>query len=257
MSTFNDPNVIPIDRIRNTNTCTNCKLHGLCFIKELTKADLERTERIVTHRRPLSRGECLYHAGAPLRAIYVVRSGSLKTYTVDEAGREHVTEFHMPGELVGLDGIATEVHAFTAEALDTTSVCEIPHERLAELSATIPNLGRQLLRRMSQRMLSDTQQRRLLAKNTADERLAALFLDMAQRFRERGFSAREFNLSMTRTDIGNYLGLAMETVSRTFTRFQQLGLIEVDRRYVQIRDFESLRRFTAEAADAGLRRASL
>lgn len=238
-----DANVFPIEQV--CSTCTSCRLQDMCFLQSLTPTELEKVERVVRHRRPMSRGECLYHAGAPFQSIYVVRTGSIKTYTIDVEGREQITGFRMPGELIGLDAVATDVHGSTAEALESASVCEIPYGQLVELAAEVPNLVRQIMRHMSQEILNDEEHLNLLGKKGAEERLAALLVAFAGRFEERGYANDSFNLSMSRADMGSYLGLALETVSRQFSRFQEKGLIDVDRRYVQIHDVESLERIAA------------
>jgi CRP/FNR family transcriptional regulator len=201
---------------------------------------MERLDSIIQRKHPLSRGEYLFQAGTPFRAIYAIRSGSVKTFTATEDGQEQVTGFHLPGEIVGLDAISSETHNCSARALETTSVCEIPYGRLEELSAEISSLQRQLLRVMSKEILQDEHMMMLLGRKAADQRLAALLLSISNRFKQRGFSASEFNLSMSRNDIGNYLGLAVETVSRLFTRFQEEGILEANRKHVRILDLKRL-----------------
>lgn len=243
MNASPEANVFPIEPVRNScTTCTDCRLEDMCFLHGLTSAELEKVEQIVKHRRPMLRGECLYRAGSPFSALYVVRTGTIKTYTIDEEGHEQITGFRMPGELIGLDAVATDIHGSTAEALETASVCEIPYAKLVELSAAVPNLVRQVLRHMSLEILNDEEHLNLLGKKGAEERLASLLVGFAGRFQERGYSNDAFNLTMSRADMGSYLGLALETVSRLFTRFQEQGLIDVDRRFVQIHDIESLER---------------
>lgn len=255
MTTTNSADVISIEQFRNA--CGNCRLQSLCFVNGLSETERVQVERIITHQRPLVCGERLYHAGAPFAGVFVVRTGSIKTCTVDEDGGEVITGFHLPGELVGLDALATETHASTAEALDSTTVCGISYEQLTTLGAEIAAFGRQLLQHMAMEIVSVQKHLALLGKSGADARLAALLVDFGERFRAQGCSSCEFNLSMTRADIGNYLGLALETVSRTFTRFQQLGLIDVDRRYVKIRNFDGLRQFGSDSGDTKQSRSRL
>lgn len=222
--------------------CENCSLHQLCLPLELNHNDMEELERIIKRRRPLQRGEYLFQSGDSFASIYAIRSGSLKTFTTTDDGQEQVTGFHLPSELVGLDAITTDIHNCNARALETTSVCEIPYNRLQDLSAKIPGLQRQLLRIMSREILEDQDLMIWLGKKTAEERLASLLLRISRRFTERNFSASEFHLSMSRTDIANYLGLAVETVSRLFSRFQADGLLSVDRKHLIITDMEGLTR---------------
>jgi CRP/FNR family transcriptional regulator, anaerobic regulatory protein len=235
-----DSHVINISSIQVA--CENCSLHQLCLPLELSHNDIEELERIIKRRRPLQRGEHLFQAGDDFTSIYAIRSGSVKTFTTTDDGQEQVTGFHLPSELVGLDAITTDSHNCTARALETTSVCEIPFNRLQELGTRIPGLQRQLLRIMSREILEDQDLMIWLGKKTAEERLASLLLRISKRFNDRNFSAREFNLSMSRTDIANYLGLAVETVSRLFSRFQTDGLLSVDRKHVVIEDMEGLQR---------------
>lgn len=220
--------------------CSSCNLHNLCLPLGVDADDLNRLDEIINRKRPLSRGDYLFQAGAAFNAIYAIRSGSVKTFTATEDGQEQVTGFHLPGELVGLDAISSDRHTCSARALETTSVCEIPYISLESLSSQIPSLQRQLLRVMSKEILQDEHMMMLLGRKAADERLAALLISISNRFKQRGFSAKEFNLSMSRNDIGNYLGLAVETVSRLFTRFQEEGIIDAQRKHVQILDLERL-----------------
>lgn len=203
-------------------------------------ADLEALNRIIERRRPMKRGHHLYRIGDTFQAIYAVRSGSIKTYTVSTEGQEQVTGFHLAGELLGLDAINDGNHPCNAKALETTAVCEIPFDRLDELCDRIPGLRRQLFKIMSKELSFEQSLLTLLGKKNSQERLAAFLLSLSARYRGRGFSAHEFRLGMSRDDIGNYLGLAMETVSRMFTRFQSEGILEVDNRDVRILDLERL-----------------
>lgn len=235
-----DPqNIIDLSRIKVA--CSNCSLYQLCLPVGIDQADLELLDKIIKRKRPVKRGEHLFHVGDGFSTIYAVRSGSIKTYTPTEDGLEQVTGFHLPGELLGLDAISTEKHPCAAKALETTSLCEIPFDQLEQLGKRVPNLQRQLLKVMSKEILHDQSLLMLLGKKSADERLAALLVSLSDRYKQRGFSATEFHLSMSRNDIGNYLGLAVETVSRLFTRFQEEGLLSVRRKHIRIRDLERLR----------------
>lgn len=220
--------------------CQDCSLFQLCLPVGIDSADLELLDTIIKRRRPLKRGEHLFHVGAPFQGIYAVRSGSVKTYVPTPDGHEQVTGFHLPGELIGLDAISALVHPCAAKALETTSLCEIPYLQLGELCNRVPALQQQLLKIMSKELLHDQSLLLLLGKKSAEERLAALLLSLSGRYRQRGLSACEFHLSMSRNDIGNYLGLAVETVSRLFSRFQEDGLLQVARKHVRILDLDRL-----------------
>ncbi len=220
--------------------CQECSLNEICLPVGIGHNDLDRLDSIIERKRPLLRGAHLFRIGAPFQCLYAVRSGSLKTYATSEDGQEQVMGFHLPGELIGLDAIAEGKHPLAAKALETTSICEIPFHDLETLSAQLPGLQHQLLRVMSKEIRDDEQNMVILGQKSAEERLASFLIGLSNRFRRRGFSANQFNLSMSRSDIGNYLGLALETVSRLFTRFQNEGLLRVDRKHVELLDRDRL-----------------
>ncbi len=211
----------------------------------LRAEELEQLDHIVKHPPALSPKENLYRRGTRLRAIYAVRSGSLKTFSEPVDGREQVIGFHLPGELVGLDAIMGGTYACTAEALEHTSVCEIPYDRLEAVSQAIPSLQRQLIRLMGKEILSNEQHLLLLGQKNADQRVATLIVSLAVRLGSRDVPASEFRLSMPRADIGSYLGLAHETVTRCFRRLRGLGFIDVEQRFVRIRQLDALKRIAA------------
>jgi CRP/FNR family transcriptional regulator len=230
--------VIDISALRVA--CKDCSLFQLCLPLGIGDEDLERLEQIIKRRRPVKRGEYLFRNGDAFHSIYAVKSGSIKTFTFTEDGREQVTGFHLPGELFGLDAINSGSHCCSAVALERSSVCEIPFDRLEELGKTVPSLLNQMLRIMSKEIQQD---RTLLhlGKKSADERLAGFLWSIARRLWERGFDGSEYRLSMSRNDIGNYLGLAVETVSRLFTQFQAEGLLTARAKQIQIHDLDRLR----------------
>jgi CRP/FNR family transcriptional regulator len=220
--------------------CKECSLHQLCLPSSINGSDLEKLDNIIERKRPLKRNEHLFQVGSNFSSIYVVRSGSLKTYSPTVDGQEQVTGFHLPGELLGLDAIGKGQHPCAAKAMETTSVCEVPFENLEHLSQELPSLQHQLLRLMSKEIFDDQELMLLLGKKTAEARLSAFLLSISLRFKQRGFSACEFYLSMSRNDIANYLGLAVETVSRMFTRFQEDGIITAERKHIVINDRTAL-----------------
>lgn len=236
------PIAVPlVDLPKGKIACQDCSLHQLCLPVGIDRKDLAALDHIIKRRRPIQRGDHLFVASDRFRSIYAVRSGSLKTYNLTEDGREQVTGFFLPGEIVGLDAIGEGVHTCSARALETTSVCEIPYEELEGLGEHIPALTHQLLRIMSKEMHHDQVLLMLLGKRAAEERLAALLLNLSQRYGQRGYSSSEFNLSMSRHDIANYLGLAVETVSRLFSRMQEDGMLAVRSRHVRLTDIDKLR----------------
>jgi len=220
--------------------CRECSLNEICLPVGVADDDMQLLDDIIERKRPLARGDHLFRHGDGFQSLYAVRSGCLKTYTTSEDGQEQVMGFHLPGELVGLDAIADNSHPLSAKALETTSVCEIPFPDLESLSTQLPSLQHQLLRVMSQEIRSDEDNMVVLGQKSAEERLAAFLIGLSKRFQRRGFSPNQFNLSMSRGDIGNYLGLALETVSRLFTRFQNEGLLRVDRKHIELLDRDKL-----------------
>ncbi len=220
--------------------CKDCSLAALCLPISLNMQDMDALDEIVKRGRPLKKGEVLFRQGDRFDSVFAVRSGALRTFSVTDGGEEQITGFHLPSELVGLSGMDTESYPVTAQALETTSVCEIPYERLDELSILLPQLRRQLMRIMSREIRDDQQMMMLLSKKTADERIATFLINLSARFSARGFSAHQFRLAMSRNEIGNFLGLAVETVSRVFTRFQQNKIIEAEGKEIRILDYISL-----------------
>lgn len=222
--------VRPVHHIR----CQECSLAALCLPISLNFEDIDALNEIVKRGKPIKKGEFLFRQGDAFGSVFAVRSGSLKTFSVSDNGEEQITGFHLPSELVGLSGMDSDSCPVSAQALETTSVCEIPCERLDELALQLPQLRRQLMRVMSREIRDDQQMMLLLSKKTADERIATFLINLSSRFRARGFSANHFRLAMSRNEIGNYLGLAVETVSRVFSRFQQNELIAAEGKEVTI-----------------------
>lgn len=242
-----------LNKVVNLNllkaACENCSMHGLCLPIGINESDMDKLEKIIKRKQPLKRGELLFHQGESFHSLYAIRSGSVKIYSIADDGCEQITGFLLPGELAGMDAINTEQHYSYAKALETTSYCEIPFTQLEDLAGQLPSLRHQLLRLMSKEIMNDELMLMQLGKKTAEERLASMLLSFSSRFKERGFSASEFNLSMSRNDIGNYLGLAVETVSRLFTRFQEQGLIKVKGKFVRLSDMETLGKLAGLSAN--------
>jgi CRP/FNR family transcriptional regulator, anaerobic regulatory protein len=222
-------------------SCSNCRLSTICLPIALEAPDIERLDSIVQRGRPLRKGEHIYREDDAFTAVYAVRSGTLKAYSITDDGQEQVTGFYLPGEIFGMDGVSKNKYASSAVALETSAICEIPFELLGDLSSRMPSLQRHFFRLMSQEIAQDQQLITMLSKNSAEQRIAALLLSIAGRNARRKLSATSFRLPMTRTDIGNYLGLTVETVSRIFSRFQKIGLISTDNREISILDTAQLR----------------
>lgn len=221
-------------------TCRNCSLTALCIPRGLTEAEIELIGGIVGRRKTLNRGDYLYRAGERFRGILAVKSGSAKTVAEDGQGREYMTGLMLPGELLGFDALATDVHKCSAVALETLSYCELPADRLDELCERVPNLLRELFRHAGARLDEETAQA-ITTRQPAEERVAAFLLNLSERLESRGFSPVDFRLSLTRQEIGNYLGLALETVSRVLQGLQAAGLISIRNRDVRILDRQALR----------------
>ncbi len=230
-----------IPTARQAHACEQCSLNHFCLVGAVDPDEAEKLEQLVQQGRVLQRGDHLFRQGERLAHIYVVKSGSLKAYESTVDGLEQVVAFYLPGELLGLDGLGSKIHNCSAEALETTSVCALSLDRLDELCGHIPSLHREMCRIVGREIAAGQDMLLLLGQRTAEERLATFLLSVSSRHRQRGYSAREFHLTMPRQDIASFLGLVPETVSRLLANFRQRGLIAVDQRHVQIVDFEGLR----------------
>ena len=225
--------------------CSSCNLRELCLPVGLSHPGLEQLDTLVTNRKSVARGETLFRAGDAFQSIYAVRTGFFKTCVSSEDGRDQVTGFQMAGELLGLDGISHDRHSCDAVALEDSQVCVIPFSRLEELSRDVVELQRQFHKIMSREIVRDHGVMLLLGSMRAEERLAAFLLNLTQRLQARGFSSSSLVLRMTREEIGSYLGLKLETVSRTFSKFQEDGLMEVKQRQIRILDQTGLKQLVS------------
>ena len=221
-------------------SCQNCTLAHLCLPHGLEQKDLEKLDRIVERNTPYHRGEHLYRPGQKSHALFAVRSGALKAYCITENGAEQVLGFMLPGELTGLDGLARGRYASASVALETSSVCELPLDKLTTLCNELPGMHEQIMRIVGKEITTDQEMLILLGKHNAEERLASFLLSLSLRYQKRGLSAEVFCLPMSRQDIGNYLGLAIETVSRLFARFQEEEILTVKRKLITIRRRQAL-----------------
>ena len=223
-------------------TCSSCNLRELCLPEALSAAEMLRIENLVYARRKVKRGETLFRAGDAFHSVYAIRVGFFKTGLLHDDGREQVTGFQMPGELMGLDGIGTGMYSSNAVALEDCEVCVLPFALIEEIGREIPALQRHLHCVLSREIVRDHGVMMLLGSMRAEERLAAFLLNLSRRSRRRGWSASDFNLRMTREEIGSYLGLKLETVSRLFSKFQADGLMEVNQKHIRITDISGLER---------------
>lgn len=227
--------------------CAHCSLQQLCLPAGISPQELQKLDDIVRRRRPVERGERLFRPGDALSAVYVARDGAFKTVSISEEGEEQVVGFHLPGELIGLDALGAGVHRCEAVALTTANVCEVPFEQLSYVASQLPSLQQQLLRIIGQSVGRDQDHVGMLVRRQAGERIALFLHGLSERYRNIGQSPTQFKLPMSRDDIAHYLGLALETVSRGFTRLQDDGVIDVVGRRVEIRSPAELKRLAHSA----------
>ena len=247
MTSMSAPDSIDLARLRRS--CAKCSLQQLCLPAGVSARELEQLERIVQRNRHVGRGERLFWPGAPLTGVFVAREGAFKTTVLDESGEEQVLGFHLPGEVIGLDAMGTGVHRCEAVALGEAQVCEIPFDQLTTVAAQLPSLQQQLMRVIGQGVDRDQDHLGVLVRRQANERVALFLHGLGERLRTVGLSSSRFRLPMSREDIARYLGLALETVSRGFTRLQDDGVIEVTGRQVEVLDPERLTRMAHGAEE--------
>jgi CRP/FNR family transcriptional regulator, anaerobic regulatory protein len=229
-------------------SCSDCSLSELCLPRGMGQGALEQLENIVKRSSPLQKGEVLFRAGDKFRGIYAVRSGLVKVSATDDDGEEQIIGFFLPGEMLGLDAVETQVHACSAIALETSSYCAVPFSELSEICEQIPELQNQLFRIMSRELSAENQMLLTLGKRNSEEKVATFLLTISSRFYQLGYSATEFKLTMSRQEIGNYLGITFETVSRVFGRLQRNGIIKVNRKAIKITDIVALKNLVSGCA---------
>jgi len=239
--TIHPAKVIAISSSSIKVACSNCNLRELCMPVGLNKEELARVDTLVDVRRKVKKGGALFHNGEKFTSLYAIRTGFFKTCIATEDGRDQVTGFQMAGEVMGLDGIVNDQHTCDAIALEDAEVCVLPFERIEELSHEIASMQRHVHKIMSREIVRENGVMLLLGSMRAEERLAAFLLNLVQRLHTRGFSQSELVLRMTREEIGSYLGLKLETVSRTFSKFAEEGIVEVKQRHVRILNSDALR----------------
>lgn len=222
--------------------CSNCNMREFCLPIGLDSNELGRLEKLVTKRPLVKRGTALFRSGDTFTSLYAVRSGFFKTSVGTEDGRSQVVGFHMTGEIMGLDGVASDAYTCDAIALEDSEVCALPFDHMENIARDIKGLQRHMHQIMSREIVREQSVMMLLASMRAEERLAAFLINLMQRLQSRGFSAHDVVLRMTREEIGSYLGLTLETVSRGFSKFADDGLITVNQRNVHIQDAEALKR---------------
>ena len=232
----------PIDVLTLRRGCAQCTLQQLCLPAGIGREELERLDEIVKRKRPVEVGERLFRQGDGMDSVFVASDGAFKTVLVSEDGEEQVIGFHLPGELIGLDALGSGEHRCEAVALTRANVCEVPFDDLSGVAARIPGLQRQLMRVIGQSVGRDQDHREILVRRQANERIALFLHGLSERFEKIGQAADRLRLPMSREDIARFLGLALETVSRGFTRLQEDGVIAVHGRKVEILDMDELQR---------------
>jgi len=227
-------------------SCGNCRLSNICLPISFHVDDIDRLNDIIQRGRPLQKGEYLYRANDTFQSVFAIRSGAVKALTLSDSGSEQITGFYLPGEVVGMDGIADMRYTNSVIALETSSVCEIPFNRMEDLSLQIPSLQRHFFQLLSREITQEQHIIALLSKSSAETRIAALLLSISSRNNRRQLSATQFHLPMSRTDMGNFLGLTIETVSRTFSKLQKQGVLAVDKKEITILDLPTLTSLSTE-----------
>ena len=234
--------VAPRSHEEHSASCVNCALPDLCLRAGMSEDDIQRLDRLVYARRTVRRGEDLYRAADPFSAIYAIRSGFFKTDLVMKDGRHQIMGFHMPGEILGMDGIGVGHYTCNAVALEDAEACSIPLTRMEEIQFDGKNLLHRLHQLMSAEIVREQHVMVMLGGKDAEARLAAFLVDISRRLAARQFPAEDFNLPMTREEIGSFLGLTLETVSRMFSRMQAENLLDVQQRHIRIRNQAGLER---------------
>ncbi|MDE1942193.1 MAG: fumarate/nitrate reduction transcriptional regulator Fnr [Betaproteobacteria bacterium] len=229
------------------SVCGGCTIRELCLPAGLTDQEVLLLDQHMSHRQPVKKGESLYRTGDAFKSLYAVSAGFFKTSILHEDGRTQVTGFQMAGEILGLDAISTDQHVCDAVALEDSVVCEVPFDRFEELGQLMNNLQRRFNRTLSREIVRDQGVMLLLGSMRSEERLAAFLVNLTHRFSARKQSSSELVLRMTREDIGSYLGLKLETVSRLLSRFHDEGLLSVRGRNIQILNPEGLNRLVGTA----------
>ncbi|WP_107726329.1 fumarate/nitrate reduction transcriptional regulator Fnr [Neisseria weaveri] len=230
--------------------CSTCSLKELCLPVGLRPMEFEQLDAVIRQSRRLKKGEYLFRAGEVFTSLFAIRTGFFKTTVASQDGRDQVTGFFMSGELVGMDGICSHVHSCDAVALEDSEVCELPFAHMEELGRQIPSLQTHFFRLMSREIVRDQGVMLLLGNMRAEERLAAFLLNLSNRLYSRGFAANDFILRMSREEIGSYLGLKLETVSRTLSKFHQEGWISVEHKHIRILDAQVLKKMVSGCSNA-------
>ena len=224
----------------NPVSCRDCRMSSLCIPLSLRSEELYKLDQVIQRGSPFQARQAVFNSADKFTAVYAVRSGSIKSFCIDNDGREQVTGFYLPGEIFGWDGLAEGLYQNTAIAMETTSVCEIPYSQLELLSTTIPSIHKHMMKLIGREITADQKLIALLAGNTAHQRLASLLMSISARLAQQKLSPTRFRLPMSRSEISNYLGLTVEKVSRGFSHFQRKGYLIVNKKEVELVDIPGL-----------------
>jgi CRP/FNR family transcriptional regulator, anaerobic regulatory protein len=240
---------LTVEELRNR--CSACSMHELCLPMGLDETDMNRLDQIIGRRRKIVRDGSLYRVGDPFTTLYAIRLGHFKTFQINPEGDQQVTGFQMAGELLGMDAISTDRHHCNAVALEDSEVCEIPFTRLEGLFSDMPTLLRHFHRMMSQEITREQSVMLLLGNMRAEQRFAAFLMNLSSRYAARGYSATSFQLRMSREEIGNYLGLTIESISRLLSKFKKQGWLKVSNRDLEIVDLATVKAVAAGTQSCG------
>jgi CRP/FNR family transcriptional regulator, anaerobic regulatory protein len=230
------------DATSSRSACEHCALNGVCLPEGLAGKERQEFAALIFQHKRLHAGQALFRAGESFSHLYFVKTGSIKTVVLLDDGREQVTGFHLAGDVLGVDAISSPTHPSEAVALEDTNVCAIPFAQLTRMSHRVEHLQTYVQRLLAREVVRDQGLMLLLGRMQADERVAAFLLNISKRFKARGYSPVEFTLSMAREEIGNYLGLTLETVSRCFSRLKSVGVLDVENRHIRILNLEALQK---------------
>lgn len=215
-------------------SCQSCGLQRVCFPTGLIKNDIERLDKIVDRKTPLKKNQHLYQIGDKFSSLFAIRAGVIKLYSFSDSGEEVIHGFYLPGDVLGVDALASKVHMLNAIAVDTVSVCALPFDQLSDLSLKVPVLNQQIMHVMSKEVNEGRVHSEMLIKRNADQRVAQFIWNMAERYRQRGYVYDEFRLNVLHRDVAVYLGLTPETVSRILAKFHADNIVTWKKKEVHI-----------------------
>ena len=238
-------------------SCSSCNLAELCLPRGLNLKELDTLEQIIKRSKPIHKGDYIFRNGDTFRSLYAVRSGTIKIYTTTDDGDNQVMGFYFPGEVIGFNAIENNKHQCSAVALETSTYCAINFDNFEKISVIIPSLQHQMFRLMSKELTTENELLLTLCNKNAEEKIATFLISLSHRFEQRGYAANEFKLTMSRQDIGNYLGLTIETVSRIFSKLQRDKIIAIDHKIVEIKDREILHKICTKSSENGSKQNSV